>query len=153
VFVKKMQECGYFNIYRRVNEKKVTHERVDEYGVWLNPAARSSALENYRDDIGNGRIVNRSERAVDECRQFIRKMDGTVEHQASAYAKDPSGARTAHGDIVIADALADMGLTDAATGRTKLPEPEIPPNSIAARMAEARRRATQNPNGELGEGW
>lgn len=152
VYVRKMCDCGYYSIYRRQNEKKVTHERMDEYGIWLNPSARSSVLESYRDDIGNGRIVNRSDRAVDECRQFIRRMDGTVEHQASAYAKDPSGARTAHGDIVIADALADVGLTDFSRGVTLQTEPETPPNSIKARMDEMRRRRQQT-NGELGEGW
>ena len=148
-----MQECGYYNIYRRVNEKKVTHERKDEYGVWLNPSVRSTVLETYRDDVGNGRIVNRSERAMEECKQFIRRMDGTVEHMASAYAKDPSGARTAHGDVVIADALADLGLVDAAAGRAPLPELAVPPNSIAARMAEARRRAFVDTSHELGDGW
>ena len=153
VCVGKMQECGYYNIYRRVNEKKVTHERKDEYGVWLNPSVRSTVLETYRDDVGNGRIVNRSARAMEECKQFIRRMDGTVEHSASAYARDPSGARTAHGDVVIADALADLGLVDAAAGRAPLPELAVPPNSIAARMAEARRRAFVDTSHELGDGW
>ncbi len=69
----------------------------------------------------------------------MRRPDGSIEHSASVTSIDPSGARTAHGDIVIADALASLGLADVrryalATGAP----PEVPALSPAARMMEAK---------------
>lgn len=153
VFVKTAVENGYVNIYRRRNERKVSREKVAEYGVWLNPSARTQVLEQYRDAIGSAKVINRSRRAVDECRQFIRRMDGSIEHSASAYAKDPTEARAAHGDVVIADALAWTGLAEAeASSGPAASAPDVPPDSVGGRMAAARRMAERIEATELDEG-
>ena len=147
VFVKKIIENGYMRIYQRRNEKKVTREIVQEYGLWLNPAARTSLLEEYRTAIGEAKVINRSARAIGECRQFIRKMDGTIEHSASAHATTPDAARTAHGDIVIGDALAYAGLRSVAE-TPQSEEPEIPHGSMKERMEKARLEEARERNGE-----
>ena len=156
VCVKKILAEGYGNVYYRRNEKKVGREVTLEPGVWLNPQAKTSCLEEYRDALGRHEIVNRSEAALDECLQFVRRPDGTIEHSASVTSIDPSGARTAHGDIVIADALASLGLADVrrCTLETGAP-PEVPALSPAARMMEAKvgRFAPPVEDDSLGEGW
>ena len=153
VFVKRLLADGYANLYYRRNERKVGSPATDEPGVWLNPQQKSSCLEEYRAALGEPRILNRSERAIDECLRFIRKMDGTIEHSEAANTQDPSGARSAHGDIVIADALANLELNGEPSPMPDV-EPEVPQNCLAARMAEweasHRRRV---PGRELGEGW
>ena len=151
VYVKRLVKEGYGNIYFRRNEKRIGRDVTVEPGVWLNPVQRTSALEEYRDALGNHKIINRSDRAMDECLSFIRKMDGTIEHSGSAYSTDPGGARTAHGDIVIADALAWIELGDMMS--LKEPEePEIPEDCLAARMKRLRESKAVKTD-SLGDGW
>ncbi len=154
VFVKRLQDNGYSNIYRRHNEKKIGRETVNEYGIFLNPAAKTSILHEYRAAIADNTIINRSERAMDECLQFICKMDGTIEHAASANAKDPTSARSAHGDLVIGDALAALALKDPnVQTEQKDKEPEIPVDSVMGRMTARLAARAAAENSELGEGW
>ena len=125
---------------------------MDEYGVYLNPEAKSSLLIEYRDAVGDAKIVNRSARAMEESLQFVRSPRGDIEHSAALNSQDPSGARTAHGDIVIADALANLQL-----GERELPGQgearEVPPDSVAGRMAAARRERSALEADELGSEW
>lgn len=154
VFVKRLQDNGYSNIYRRHNEKKIGRETVNEYGIFLNPAAKTSILHEYRAAIADNTIINRSERAMDECLQFICKMDGTIEHAASANAKDPTSARSAHGDLVIGDALAALALKDPNVQTEQSDkEPEIPVDSVMGRMTARLAARAAEENSELGEGW
>lgn len=152
VFVKKLVTESYGNVYYRRNEKKVSREVTSEPGVWLNPQQRTSALEEYRDALGTYKIVNRSRAAMRECLQFIRKMDGTIEHSGAVNTQDPSGARTAHGDIVIADALAWLDMSDTSF-QPEQTEPDIPENCVAARMERRRRAEREAKMDKLGEGW
>ena len=152
-FVKRYtQEESYPPLYRRFKDKKISKERVDEYGLFLNPQAKTSLLIEYRAAIGDASIVNRSGRALTECLQFVRRMDGSIEHSAALNAQDPSGAKSAHGDVVIADALANVALGEQE-GERRSSAPEVPPDSVAGRMEARRRAAARKTNRELGEGW
>lgn len=151
-FTKEVVKNGYGHVYYRRNEKKIGRTITDEPGVFLNPVARGSLLEDYRDALGNHRYINRSDSGMAECLQFIRKQDGSIEHSAAASSQDPSGARTAHGDEVIADALACLGLSDTDGVRT--PDgPEIPVGSLAWRMKLKADAAAAAKVDKLGEGW
>ena len=152
VFTKKLIMDGYGNVYYRRNEKKVGRDVSNEPGVWLNSAQRTSLLEEYRDALGTFKLINRSKVAMNECLQFIRKMDGTIEHSGSINAQDPSGARSAHGDIVIADALACLDLFDSVTQPDET-TPEIPENCIASRMKKREDRVNQSQKDVLGGNW
>ena len=151
VLVKRLVTDGYTNLYFRRNERKVGSPATDEPGVWLNPQQKTTCMEEYRAALGEARIVNRSARALDECLRFIRKMDGTIEHSEAANTQDPSGARSAHGDIVIADALANLELNSEPAPLPDV-EPEMPENCLAARMMEYQREHGPRRS-ELGEGW
>ena len=126
--------------------------RTDEPGVWLNPAAKTAILQQYRDAIGHVTIINRSARSMDECLRFVMTQSGNVEHSAETNANDPSGARNNHGDLVIADALANLGLTDDAS-RDVPQERTIPPNTLAWRMREERMREAEKDTDTLGPEW
>jgi hypothetical protein len=152
VAVKEMLKSRYGHVYYRRNEKKISRTISDEPGVFLNPTARTALLEDYRDALGSHKYINRSERGMVECLQFIRRQDGTIEHSASANSQDPSGARTAHGDEVIADALASLGVSD--TQSEKVPEgPEIPEGCLASRMKNRENRMMLASADRLGAGW
>lgn len=152
VLVRRILAEGYTNIYFRKNTKKIGAPVTDEPGIWLNPAVRTEVLQNYRDAIGHCTIINRSERALDECLRFIVNQSGNVEHSSAANANDPSGAKSNHGDLVIADALATIALCD--TGYRDQPqEQNIPQNSIAWRMMEERNRNLEKQQDTLGGEW
>lgn len=154
VLVRRMLAEGYTNIYRRRNTKKIGAPVTDEPGVWLNPSVRTQFLQNYRDAIGHCKILNLSSRAMDECLRFICKMDGTIEHSQSANTNDPSGARSNHGDIVIADALAASALNEE-TGYETPKENDAPEGSVAWRMEFDRRRRAEEASRTrfLPKGW
>ena len=75
-----------------------------------------------------------------ECLQFIRKQDGSIEHSKSANSQDPSGARTAHGDEVIADALANVLLQERAIVK-EAEKPKTPEGSLSWRRERGRLEA------------
>lgn len=152
VFTKRVIEAAYGRIYYRRQEKKVSQKPTDEPGYFLNSQARAALLEDYRAALSDHRYVNRSDPGLAECLQFIRRPDGGVEHSAAVNSQDPAGARTAHGDEVIADALACRAVSDRAT-EAKAEEPSEPIGSLAWRRAQ--RLAGSRPKGRdtLGEGW
>ena len=152
-FLKRFTQDGdHPPLYRRLKDRKISQERVDEYGVYLNPEQKSSVLIEYRDAIGDAKLINRSARAMEEALQFVRSPRGDIEHSAALSSQDPSGARTAHGDIVVADALANLAL-----GEIELPsggEPrEVPPDSVAGRMLAARVAKAVAEEVGLGPSW
>ncbi len=133
-------------------KKKVTRQITEEPGVFLNGTARTALFEDYRDALSNHKFINRSESGMQECLQFIRKPDGSIEHSASANSQDPSGARTAHGDEVVADALACMGVTEHEA-LSDIEPPEIPVGSLAWRQQQRAAELAAAQTESLGEGW
>lgn len=80
-----------------------------------------------------------------------------MEHRKSINALDPSGARSAHGDEAIADALASLGVSEFRESPVSMDEPDVPVGSLAWRRQNA-----ENKNHErlfrinqdaLSEGW
>jgi len=152
VFTKVVVKYGYGDIYYRRDEKKIGRYITDEPGVFLNPNAKSVILHDYREAITTHKYINLSETGMDECLQFIKHANGSIEHSAAANATDPDGARTAHGDEVVADALACLGMTDRQ--ENKLPqEPETPIGSLAWRMEMRENDRLSKQSDTIGEGW
>ena len=69
-----------------------------------------------------------------------------------ATSQDPSGAKTAHGDIAIADALANLALGEVEISSSGEPR-EVPPDSVAGRMRAARLMKLMGEKSELGASW
>jgi hypothetical protein len=153
-FTMRVMQKGYGNVYYRRYEKKIGKKITDEPGYYLNPEARTHVLEKYREALGDGYFINRSLTGLKECLQFVVQSGGLVVNSQALYSQDPSGARAAHGDEVIADAMASLGVSE----RDSMPrpeKPEIPMGCLAWRM-EQKRLLTQkkDPNKELvGAGW
>ena len=152
VFTKQVIKRGYGNIYYRRNEKKVSREITTQPGYFLNPQAKTSVFEDYREALNSHRYINRSDSGMTECLQFIRKPDGSIEHAASANAQDPAGARTAHGDEAVADALACLGMEERQT-IAESEAPEIPPGSLAWRIHQRIMNEQKALADVLGSNW
>lgn len=105
-FTKRVKEIRYANLYYRKDEINDRKRISPEPGYYLNPKDRTVLLRSYRDKLADRKFINVSESGVDECLQFIVETGGVWVHSASLSTQDPNGAREAHGDEVIADALA-----------------------------------------------
>lgn len=144
---------GYTNIYIGADKTKLDGRDMGKWGVYLNPAKRTEVLHGYRDAIANRTIINRSSEALKECGEFICTMQGFIEHSGAARATDPSGAAANHGDRVIADALCALELSDD-TSHEEAEEPEIPKDTLAWRMRQAKLEAAERLAAENDEnGW
>jgi hypothetical protein len=150
-FTMRVKHRGYGNVYFPTYEKKIGRKLKDEPGYYLNPEARTFVLERYRQALGDQTFENPSELGLKECLQFIVQPGGMAEHSSSANSQDPSGARAAHGDETIADALANHGLKERIPAIKKT-EPEQPVNCLAWRRQQ-RELAMAGSASELGEGW
>jgi hypothetical protein len=138
-------ERSDFNFYyrRRVRNKHLYSRETDTGGYYT--TKRSALLGPYREALLEGFFNNPDAEAVEELRQYERDLDGEPVH-VSQKTRDSSGARGAHGDRVLADALAwhasltfgdqqakraDGGRLNVNNVRTHL----VPENSAAWRRA------------------
>jgi hypothetical protein len=151
VFTNVVIDSDYRYIYFRRNEKAIGRRISDNPGYFINSESRETLLTEYRADLSESRFINPSDEGLLECLQFIRRPGGAVEHTAAANSQDPSGARSAHGDEVIADALASVAIREKATVRAGS-EPEIPVGSLAWRN-QMRTKSMKLAPDTLGEGW
>jgi len=113
-FSKKVRELHYGNLYYHKDEIDHKKRMSSAPGHFLNPDVRTSVLRSYRDKLADGDFINVSASGVDECLQFIVETGGKWVHSASLSKQDPNGAGAAHGDEVIADALAADLLTKSS---------------------------------------
>ncbi len=134
---KRVIELGYTRIYRRT---------VDYRSKWAIPSETAPAgwaaskdskrilHEEYRAAISlQGRMVNRSRRALAECLDFGFDKDGRLRHK-SEKSDDPSATGENHGDFVVADALLWMMMKNLGADKsTSLKDDEPPPGELSMR--------------------
>lgn len=127
---------GYTNYYFRRNEDSISKKSSDIPGWWSSVESKKLLLGQYKNALGTGEILNRSEEAIKECRHyvFLLSRDGAVEHsKAAAKGMDPTAHGANHGDRVIADALAWHIMQKPVE---KKPEPVAMPGSFMYRRKE-----------------
>lgn len=109
------EECRYYQIYYRKDETSVGGKQSRKMGHAEQGESRQIMFNDYRDALHTGRFINRSETALKECSQFVTAPDGTVQHsKAIQRDQDPENSGKLHGDIVIADALTNVLLSNMA---------------------------------------
>ncbi len=104
IFGNKVIALGYRNIYYQTNERSLSKKTTDTPGWWPTPENKETVLGEYRDALSKRTFVNRSFDSVNECRQYV-VVDGKPVHSEEHNSEDPTGARSQHGDRVIAAAL------------------------------------------------
>lgn len=110
-FTDRLIKQKYTRIYYRTSEHRMRPRISDQPGYYLNPEDRAVLLGEYRTKLAEREYINQSEPGMRECLEFIVQPGGKAEHSRSANSQDPTGAREAHGDEVIADALASRALS------------------------------------------
>jgi hypothetical protein len=102
----RMLELGFTNVYRKSLETAGVQRSVQETAGWTaSVQGKRGLLQDYKDCLREGLMVNPSAEAVWECRNFRYNSQGAAEHMEEKNRLDPSAARLNHGDKVIADAL------------------------------------------------
>jgi len=125
-----LRKLRYPWFYRNIDEDKMLRESEDLPGWHSNPQSKRDLLLNLGGGMKRHEFINPSKRALDEAGSYVWYDNG---HAGVGEREDEStGARAAHGDMTIADALAYYGA--AFSHRCSPPEPEAPAGSPAERM-------------------
>jgi hypothetical protein len=153
-FGSRVVELGYGYIYCRRQEEAISKKVKGDIPGWASTQQGKLVLMGeYRAAVENFKVVNRSKIALEVTLEYIFDGKGGVEHSRANSNDDPTGARSNHGDRVMADALAWHSMS---TRRSVPPpkKPEAPVGSLAWRM-KMREAMKPKPGRELlvCEGW
>jgi hypothetical protein len=117
VFLKRLRELGYSFICKSTVEKKGFHQKLQILGWWNNNnnllqlfAGFNAAMTAcFRPNMAAKKFVNPDEEAMREIGDYIFDGGRIV---LSSCIEDMGGAKAAHGDRVIADALCNLAAQD-----------------------------------------
>ena len=132
-FTKQVLDRKYSNIYYREVEHKSFKKKTKNPGWWSNERNKLAVLSSLAKAIKTEEFVIRSDDLLEECRQYVYK-DGRVVHSRSVRTIDDSSKGQAHGDRVIAAALAWHAVKDRPPAPKEEYRQEIPVGSMAWRF-------------------
>jgi hypothetical protein len=107
MFGKTVRALGYRSIFYRRDEDAVGANDSNVPGWWPNKKTRMTLHSEYRKALKERRFINRSERALEDCKSYVNTAESDVVHSGAENAIDPTGASSNHGDFCVADALAN----------------------------------------------
>lgn len=127
----RLRKLGYPNLYRHSDGLDVSRKPDTKYGWSSTRARKKHQLGLYRDALARHELQNPDVEALEEASDYVYYEDGGVGPLNGT--SETEEARSAHGDIVIADMLAHLAST-----RTTVRAPSIPfvDPAIKARVAK-----------------
>jgi hypothetical protein len=143
-------ELGYGNIHYRRRSEGLSGSVTDIPGVVTTKEIKLLLLGDYRAAVERGACINLSKDAMEETLEYIYSGDGGIEHSRSTNKVDPSGAKANHGDRVIADALAWLGMRDQSLSQLQ-EKPEVPIGCLKWRQQLRERQQKEIQDRE--DGW
>lgn len=149
-FTKKVIDIGYPKIFFREVEGRAYRKKTKNPGFFTTDKNKLALLGKMSGAIQSKEYIVRSKPLLEECRQYVYK-DGRVVHSRSVKTQDDSSKGQAHGDRVIAAALAWHGSIDRPAN-TKIDKEEfeqIPYGSMAWRL----KKHDELQAAELNDGW
>ncbi len=119
---RKMMQIGYPRFYRQKVMGSTDANRTNKYGWHNNREKKEILLGSYRDAMASNRLIQPCQQSLDEALDYI--YTDTGELLPAELREEPSGGRELHGDHVIADALAWLGVEDIpSASRATAPAP------------------------------
>ena len=123
MFGREVQKLRYSRVYRKKNEQALNAATSKTPGYFTGHGdAKNILLGEFRGSLGRGEYTVRSAEVLREAKEYIWLPSGDI--APAALSEDSSGARTAHGDRVIAYALACVGALDIRPLRVDAVAPE-----------------------------
>jgi len=114
IFGRRVVERHYAPFYLRRNQRRLGDPGTDMPGWYSVAETKINLLHQYRTAVLEGRFINHSREAVDECAEYIYESPRSVVHSRSRQRLDPTSSAGNHGDLVIADALACLALGEVS---------------------------------------
>lgn len=132
---KRLKEWGYEYVYRHRDETKDDPESgtSDKPGWFSAPGSRGNEflMAEFRSKLSKGDFVPRSPELIEEAKRYVRKDNGKVGVETTS--DDSTGARKAHGDRVVAAALAALACEIQPKRTPSKGDTKPPRNSFAWR--------------------
>jgi hypothetical protein len=154
-FTQRVERSDFRNFYRRIPKDAPRHtQQTNKAGYWT--WKRSVLLGPYREALLEGRFDNPDAESIKELAEYQMGLDGEPYNTHAESKSDPAGAKAAHGDRVISDALAweaalhfgdqreKFGKTSGITVNNVRVE-DVPLRSFAGRRARYLRNAAKMP--------
>lgn len=108
-----IQETTFRNFYYRTNPKTPGAKPTKEPGWWSGKEQKRELLSRYRHALIEGFFDNPNEMALRETLCYVEDTGGKVKFKSGSNDEiDPANDGENHGDRVIADALANMGMEE-----------------------------------------
>lgn len=138
VFGKRVKELGYPFVYRTTSEKNGFHEKKRTLGWFSNGDTKMELLSSYNSAMAacfskskKEKFINPDPEAITEAEDYIFNGKQMI---PSSSLEEVGGAKAAHGDIVIADALCNLAAQDQPEAAKRFEE------SIAGSFAYRRKK-------------
>ena len=152
LFTAEVKKSGYRNVfYSDANLRDFIDKKTQKPGWHSTKDGKKILLEDYSNALVEGAFKNYCAEAIEEAGQYIHEPNGVIIHaKAKGQRKDdadPTEAGENHGDMVIADALANFGIADLTKREIERPveTPPPPPGSFGARSLAAREALNKLP--------
>ena len=110
-FTRRVLNQNYDNIFYREVEQRNFKKKTKNPGWFSSEKTKPAVLTEMSHAVKSGKLVLRSEKLLEECRQYVYK-EGRIVHSRSVKTQDDSSKGQAHGDRVIAAALAWHAVKD-----------------------------------------
>lgn len=155
-FRQRMMATQFRNFYKQAELAVIkSKKRVGKPGFHFSPQAKAMVLGALDQAYQHEFFINPSKEALEEAKQYIRQAGGRIVHVGSTVADDPSAAGDAHGDRVIADALANFARTTLGQVASTMADTAaakaatFPPGSFAWRQQMARAKREREEAGQV----
>ena len=126
---------SYPYYYKDKKHGTVVEKTGKKYGWHSNPNSKIALLDNYDRLLAHGGYINPSIPSLEEAKYYINLPDGGV--GPADFVEESAGARKAHGDRVIADALT---LDDKEIPKGRGAAVKIPGNSFGHRFNQYKKK-------------
>jgi len=143
---------NFRNFYYRTNSKSTKRNPTKEPGWWSSRDPKREVLGGYRWALTEGYFWNPCLESVNELLRYHVLSGGRIEYMTDPSDDNLGEAGEAHGDRVIASALANLAMEERGGGRTNSVKEKAarksalnPPDGsfLARRQAAARKRKVQ----------
>ena len=141
MFSESFLKLGYPKFYRRHTTDLARKETL--YPGWFGGRdEKAAAFSAVKQAFADKQLVTYSEWLLNEAGEYVW-ADRSIEHSSVPGNKDPTGARSAHGDRVMALVMAWHAAPDVLATVVEKPV-EVPVNSMASRIRAADDLARKN---------
>lgn len=112
-YTKRVLENGYGNIHYQKRENVGRgKKKTNSVGWYSTKENRGGLFEQFQQRVRSGQLSLRSKELVDECGQYIVDENGRIVYAGMAKTNDNTSKGEAHGDRVIAMAIAVQAILD-----------------------------------------